>query len=293
MAEPGIQTRGEQPCVAVRIVRPMAGIDIGALAGEHVGALFARVSALGVEMAGAPFVRYQDWGGETAVVELGFPVSGEGAGRLPRLQDVGDGTPGLTTLPGGRVLVAEHRGPYAGLPAAWARAGAGAALHVPAGRALRCTCPLAGRCVARARWPGRSTRGPGVSDPQRPRPRHTLPAGRARAPECPQGGQTPGGQTPGGQTSGRACPSAGPAPPFDSRCVESGSCPTSALANPSSAPTRRPTRPGGVGVARRRRRPSAGCCSASSSRSGARRHPRRSWSTTRARTRRSRPATGR
>jgi effector-binding domain-containing protein len=122
MDEPQVRTLAEQPCVAVRIARPMAGIDIGTLVGEHLGPLFASMAPTGVALGGAPYVRYHDWGGDTAIIEIGFPVKGSVPSGVPPLADVADGQPGASRLPGGRAMVAVHRGPYSGLMTAWREA---------------------------------------------------------------------------------------------------------------------------------------------------------------------------
>ncbi|HEY4753297.1 MAG TPA: GyrI-like domain-containing protein, partial [Candidatus Limnocylindrales bacterium] len=105
------------------MTRPQAGIDVGALVGQTLGALGGRLSALGIAVAGPPYVRYHEWGGETAVVEIGVPVAGDAGAALPTLDDAGDGAPGASSLPGGRAIVFEHRGPYDELFESWARAG--------------------------------------------------------------------------------------------------------------------------------------------------------------------------
>lgn len=124
MTEPEIRALTSQPSAAVRMTRPMVGIDIGVLVGEHLGALFAQLAPLGVGLAGAPYVRYHEWGGEAAVVEIGFPADGQSLARLPLLADARDGEPARSTLPAGRALVLVHRGPYAELTHSWSAAAA-------------------------------------------------------------------------------------------------------------------------------------------------------------------------
>ena len=120
MDDPKIRPLAAQPSVAVRVTRPMAGIDVGAIVDEQFGAVVGRIAALGAAIAGAPYVRYLEWGGETAVLELGFPVSAAlGPDELEPLGGSADGQPGATALPGGNALVLEYRGPYTGLKAAW------------------------------------------------------------------------------------------------------------------------------------------------------------------------------
>jgi AraC family transcriptional regulator len=124
MDEPELRTLDPQACAAVRLTRPMAGIDMGELVGRHLGALFAQLAPRGAALAGAPYVRYHAWGGETAVVEIGFPVADAAALGLPALEAVADGEPGASRLPGGRAVVAVHRGPYDELMSAWRHADA-------------------------------------------------------------------------------------------------------------------------------------------------------------------------
>jgi AraC family transcriptional regulator len=97
----------------------MAGIDIGVLVGQHLGALFGQLAPRGAVLAGAPYVRYLEWGGERAVIEIGFPVADASSLGLPPLSDAADGEPGASSLPGGRALVTIHRGPYSTLMTSW------------------------------------------------------------------------------------------------------------------------------------------------------------------------------
>ena len=125
MRDPEVRLLEERACVAVRLTRPMAGIDVGALVGAHLESLAVRTVDLGLMIAGPPYVRYQQWGGALAVLELGFPTGPEPpATKLQSLDDADDGEPGRAMLPGGRALVVEHRGPYSSLSETWARASA-------------------------------------------------------------------------------------------------------------------------------------------------------------------------
>ena len=100
-----------QRTVAVRFQRPMASVDVGELMDAAMGSLGARLSGAGVTPAGPPYARYHAWGGEVADVEIGFPVAGAIAG-LPGLAESREGDVGASELPGGRVAVVVHRGPY-------------------------------------------------------------------------------------------------------------------------------------------------------------------------------------
>ncbi len=128
--EPEVRILSEQPVIAVRVSRPMAGIDVGAVVNEHMPGLAVRAGGQGLAITGPPYVRYHDWGGETAVLELGFPVARSAieAGLpdeagLADLAACADGAAGATSLPGGRAVVAVHTGQYAGLPGTWQRLG--------------------------------------------------------------------------------------------------------------------------------------------------------------------------
>jgi AraC family transcriptional regulator len=89
----------------------MEGIDIGALIGQHLGSIMARVQQSGAQPGGAPFVRYHAWGGEQADLEIGVPVTSAPTG-LPALSAVRSGEVGASELPGGPAALTVHRGPY-------------------------------------------------------------------------------------------------------------------------------------------------------------------------------------
>ena len=109
-----------QPTAAVRFQRPMASVDVGALMDAAMGGLGARLGGAGVAPDGPPYARYHAWGGDLADVEIGFPVAQELAG-LASLNDVAEGEVGASELPGGRVAVVVHRGPYTALGDAYGR----------------------------------------------------------------------------------------------------------------------------------------------------------------------------
>jgi effector-binding domain-containing protein len=102
--------RDPLPTAAVRFREPMATVDVGALMDRAMGALGARLDEAAIRPAGPPYARYHEWGGEWADVEIGFPL----AERLPgpALTDVSSGEVGASALPGGRVAVVIHQGPY-------------------------------------------------------------------------------------------------------------------------------------------------------------------------------------
>jgi effector-binding domain-containing protein len=105
-----IVEREPQATAAVRFREPMSTVDVGALMDRAMGALGARLEEAGVSPVGPPFARYHEWGGETADVEIGFPLAERLSG--PALADLPSGEVGPSTLPGGRLVVAIHQGPY-------------------------------------------------------------------------------------------------------------------------------------------------------------------------------------
>ena len=119
-SEPRFVQVEPQRTVAVRFRRPMAAVDVGALMDAAMGSLGARLGGAGVGPAGPPFARYHAWGGDLADVEIGFPVAQEIAG-VPRLTQAAEGEVGASELPGGRVAVVVHRGPYTALGDAYGR----------------------------------------------------------------------------------------------------------------------------------------------------------------------------
>jgi effector-binding domain-containing protein len=120
MPGPELRELAPRPTVAVRVRQPMAVVDVGALVDRHLPALAARLASLGLAIDGPPYVRYHDWGGESADLELGFPVEAEAATLAP-LDTCADGEAGRSSLPGGPCAVIVHVGPYPELPASWGR----------------------------------------------------------------------------------------------------------------------------------------------------------------------------
>jgi effector-binding domain-containing protein len=100
-----------QPTAAVRFQRPMASVDVGALMGAALGSLGARLGGAGVAPAGPPYARYHAWGGDLADVEIGFPIA-QPIPDLTALGETAEGDVGASELPGGRVAVIVHHGPY-------------------------------------------------------------------------------------------------------------------------------------------------------------------------------------
>jgi pimeloyl-ACP methyl ester carboxylesterase len=104
---PELRLIDPQPAAAVRAETTRDGI--AAVVDRAFPALFQRLGAVGVAPAGPPFIRYLETG-ERFVLELGVPVP-EGVDR-----DLED-----SSLPGGRVAVLRHIGPYDELPQAFER----------------------------------------------------------------------------------------------------------------------------------------------------------------------------
>lgn len=119
--EPELRELAEQATVAMRFRESMATVDVRALVDMALPAVGARIEAAVLAIDGPPFVRYRDWGGETADLEIGFPVAGDAA-VIAAIPDVlPGGVPGRSMLPGGPCAVIEHVGPYPDLPATWGR----------------------------------------------------------------------------------------------------------------------------------------------------------------------------
>lgn len=106
-AVPHIETRAEQPYVAIRARVTMAGIS--GLA-DRFGEVFGWLGAHGLAPTGAPFFRYNviDMARELEI-DAGVPVP-------PGV--VGDGGLISDVLPAGRYATVTHTGPYTGLESA-------------------------------------------------------------------------------------------------------------------------------------------------------------------------------
>jgi AraC family transcriptional regulator len=94
-----------QPVAIKRAATPAA--ELGSVIDKTFPALFGRLAELGVAPSGPPFVRYLETGDELEV-ELGVPV--DDARDLDGVEQ--------STLPGGRLAVWRHVGPYSDLRAA-------------------------------------------------------------------------------------------------------------------------------------------------------------------------------
>lgn len=95
------------------VVRGQVSVeDIAGFLGGVFGEVMAVLGAQGVGPAGPPFARYEMVEGGFRI-EAGFPAAGPvvPAGRVE-----------VSSLPGGEQVQVMHRGPYAGVAAAWAAA---------------------------------------------------------------------------------------------------------------------------------------------------------------------------
>jgi AraC family transcriptional regulator len=90
-----------QPVLVMRrrIKRP----DIAKVLGELLGAVFLHAQRAGATISGQPFTRYLDWGPGLVSIEAGLPIAA-------RVEGEGDVLAEL--LPGGRIAMTTHRGPY-------------------------------------------------------------------------------------------------------------------------------------------------------------------------------------
>src|SRR4051794_37995077 len=118
VSEPRVITLEAQPAIAVRLVRPMAELDIGVLFGDTLGLVFGHIGSSGLAPSGPPYARYFTFGPDICDMEIGVPVSSVGTltAAAARSEDVGS-----TELPAGDCAIVEHRGPYPTLGQAYAR----------------------------------------------------------------------------------------------------------------------------------------------------------------------------
>lgn len=102
------------PTLAIRIVVPMASLDLGAEFRRWMPALDEYVEERGLERTGPVYGRYFQYGPDKVDVEIGIPLATSpadlepiGAGRLATI--------GTSSLPGGTAASVTHVGSYAGL----------------------------------------------------------------------------------------------------------------------------------------------------------------------------------
>ena len=110
MRDPEIVERSPQPTAAIRVVQPMAELDLASAFDRGMPLVASRIVETGGSIGGPPFGRYHRFGPDVVDVEIGFPVAS--APDLPQLRDVADGEVGLSELPGGPVARVIHLGPY-------------------------------------------------------------------------------------------------------------------------------------------------------------------------------------
>jgi effector-binding domain-containing protein len=100
-----------QSTVAIRVRQPMAELNIAGLFDKDLPRIFEQVTGAGAAPSGPPFARYHEFGPEWADIELGIPVTAPLAGLKP-LADCAAGEVGASELPGGRLALTVHHGPY-------------------------------------------------------------------------------------------------------------------------------------------------------------------------------------
>jgi effector-binding domain-containing protein len=98
----------EQDTVARRALVPAA--DLRQFFDETYSSVWAAIAGQGLRVTGPPFALYHGMPGETIDLEAGFPVEGT-------FRERGDLRAGV--LPGCRVIVGMHIGPYERLASTW------------------------------------------------------------------------------------------------------------------------------------------------------------------------------
>jgi effector-binding domain-containing protein len=104
-----------QPVASVRLGRTPAALP--AAFDEFLPIIGRRLLEVGGQIVGAPFARYHGMAAGEFDVEIGLPATG--IGGLPALANAASGEVGSSQLPGGRMAVYVHTGPYAGIGRAW------------------------------------------------------------------------------------------------------------------------------------------------------------------------------
>jgi len=121
-----IRTLQTQPTATIRVTTTPA--EVGATLGEVLPTVWGFLEGRGVHPAGPPFARYHDSSAGQVDLEAGLPLTTPVAG---------EGRIAAGELPGGRVAVTWHVGPYEDLPNAhhaiidWLTAGGHEAGGVP------------------------------------------------------------------------------------------------------------------------------------------------------------------
>ncbi len=117
---PALEIRDASPTLtaAVRVWRPMT--TLAEAFGELLPRIAGQVAQLGGTIGGAPYARYHAMHEGSVDIEIGAPVIAAVPG-LPGIADIERGEVGASELPGGRVAVMVHTGPYATLGASWQR----------------------------------------------------------------------------------------------------------------------------------------------------------------------------
>lgn len=118
MTDAEIRELTPQPTAAVRLRAPTS--ELGALFDVHLPNIAERLADMGVDPAGPPYARYHDFGPDEVDVEIGIPATSP----LPNVRGIDEAVAGEISnseLPGGRVAVTVHRGPYEGLHGTYER----------------------------------------------------------------------------------------------------------------------------------------------------------------------------
>jgi effector-binding domain-containing protein len=110
MTEPEILELEPQPTAAIRVVQPMAELDLASAFDQGIPLVAARIVAAGGSIGGPPFGRYHRFGPDVVDVEIGFPVGV--VPDLPALEGCAPGEVGRSELPGGPVARTTHLGSY-------------------------------------------------------------------------------------------------------------------------------------------------------------------------------------
>jgi effector-binding domain-containing protein len=113
MTDPEIVELQPQPTAAIRVIQPMAELDLASAFDRGIPQVASRIAAAGGSAIGAPYGRYHRFGPDVVDVEVGFPVAAPL--DLPALADCAVGEVGRSELPGGPVARTMHVGPYDGL----------------------------------------------------------------------------------------------------------------------------------------------------------------------------------
>jgi effector-binding domain-containing protein len=117
-SNPDVRDVAPMTTAAVRVSRTPD--DLAAAFPEFLPKVSVRVAELGGAIAGPPYARYHGMADGRFDVEIGAPIVAP-IPTLRALAEVDPGEVGASSLPGGRVAVLTHVGPYASLGDSWRR----------------------------------------------------------------------------------------------------------------------------------------------------------------------------